>query len=92
VQCFEFAVPIERRFADLAHGVRCVGGISHICTRLVEFRKIDGSQQGVALIGADPNSGAQLPLPDVAGRLNEVSTDALIVDRRNSRSDCGLAA
>jgi putative ABC transport system permease protein len=84
VQCFEFAVPIERRFADLAHGVRGVGGTSHICTSLVQFRKRDGSQQEVALIGADPNSGAKLPLPDVAGRLNGVSTDALIVDRSNA--------
>src|ERR1700735_2733760 len=83
VQCFEFAVPIERRFADLAHGVRGVGGTSHICTSLGQFRKIDGRQQEVALIGADPNSGAQLPVPDVTGRLNEVSTDALIVDGSN---------
>jgi putative ABC transport system permease protein len=83
VQCFEFAVPIERRFADLARGVRGVSGTSRICTSLVEFRKIDGSQQEVALIGADLNSGAQLPLPDLVGRSNDVSSDAVIVDRSN---------
>ena len=31
VQCFEFAVPIERRFADLARGVPGVSGTSRIC-------------------------------------------------------------
>jgi putative ABC transport system permease protein len=85
VQCFEFAVPIERRFADLAQGVRGVGGTSRICTGLVQFRKIDGSQQEVALIGADPNSGAELPLPGLAGRWNDASTEALIVDRSNAQ-------
>ena len=83
VQCFEFAVPIERRFADLARGVRGVSGTSRICTSLVQFRKIDGSQQQVALIGADPNSGARLPIPRLAGN-GRVSPEALVVDSSNT--------
>jgi putative ABC transport system permease protein len=84
VRCFEFAVPIERRFADLAQGVRGVSSTSRMCTSLVQFRKTDGSQQEVALIGADPDSGPLLPLPDLAGKANNVSTEALIVDRSNT--------
>ena len=50
VQCFEFPLPIERRFVDLARGVSGVAGTSRICTSLAQFRKSDGSQQAVALI------------------------------------------
>jgi putative ABC transport system permease protein len=83
VQCFEFPLPIQRRFAELALGVSGVASTSRICTSLVQFRKSDGSQQAVVLIGADANSGAQLPLPGLSGRVNDVSNEALIVDRSN---------
>jgi putative ABC transport system permease protein len=85
VQCFEFAVPIERRFGDLAQGIRGVGGTSRICTGLVQFRKIDGSQQEVALIGADINSGARLPIPQLVGNPLGASPDALVVDSSNTK-------
>ena len=83
VQCFEFAVPIERRFADLARGVRGVGLTNRICTRLVQFRKVDGSQQQVALIGADPDSGARLPIPQLMGN-SGFAPEALVVDNSNA--------
>jgi putative ABC transport system permease protein len=83
VQCFEFAVPIERRFADLARGIRGVGFTNRICTRLVQFRKVDGSQQQVALIGADPSSGARLPIPQLIGTTLGATPEALIVDNSN---------
>jgi len=91
VQCFEFAVPIERRFADLARGVPGVSGTSRIITSLVQFRKTDGSQQQVALIGADMNSAAdsnssvRLPIPQLAGSPLGVSPEALIVDSSNTQ-------
>src|SRR5258708_3923733 len=83
VQCFEFAVPIERRFADLARGVPGVGGTSRIVTSLVQFRKIDGSQQQVALIGADTTSGARLPIPQLTGSPLGITPEALVIDSSN---------
>jgi putative ABC transport system permease protein len=85
VQCFEFAVPIERRFADLARGVPGVSGTSRIVTSLVQFRKIDGSQQQVALIGADVSSGARLPIPQLSGTRLGIMPDALVVDSSNTQ-------
>lgn len=85
VQCFEFAVPIERRFADLARGVPGVRGTSRICTSLVQFRKIDGSQQQVALIGADMSSAARLPIPQLAGSPLGLAPEALVVDSSNAK-------
>jgi putative ABC transport system permease protein len=67
VQCFEFAVPIERRFTDLARGVPGVSGTSRICTSLVQFRKIDGCQQQAALIGADKRRPSCAPARRHAG-------------------------
>lgn len=84
VQCFEFAVPIERRFADLARGVPGVSRTSRICTSLVQFRKTDGSQQQVALIGADNSTGTRLPIPQFVSARDGLSPDALIVDSSNA--------
>src|SRR5580704_3860621 len=84
VQCFEFAVPIERRFADHARGVPGVSSTSRIVTSLVQFRKIDGSQEQVALIWADLNSGAQLPIPQFAGNALGNTPEALVVDSSNA--------
>ncbi len=85
VQCFEFAVPIERRFADLARGVPGVNDTSRIVTSLVQFRKVDGSQQQVALIGADLTSGARLPIPQLAVNSPAAAPEALIVDTSNAQ-------
>jgi putative ABC transport system permease protein len=92
VQCFEFAVPIERRFADLARGIPGVRNTRRICISLVQFRKIDGSQQQVALIGADTDSGARLPIPPLAGSAAgspsgssmTVGPQAVVVDSSNA--------
>jgi len=37
-----------------------------ICTRIVSFRKPDGDQQLVTLIGAEPGAGVRFPLPFAA--------------------------
>lgn len=82
VPCFEFPVPLERRFAELAHSVPGVELTSRICTRLVEFRMADGRHQLVALVGADPSAGPRFPLPLVAGQA-AIEPDALLVDQSN---------
>ena len=91
VQCFEFAVPIERRFADLARGIRGVGFTTRLCTRLVQFRKSDGSQQQVALVGAEVASGVRLPIPALVSASGGLSPDSLVVDASNAQM-LGVAA
>ena len=77
------------RFADgeidvkIAHSVRGVDHTSRICTRLVQFRKTDGSHQLVALVGADSDVGRRFPMPHVAGDSTAIQPDALVVDRSN---------
>jgi putative ABC transport system permease protein len=83
VQCFEFPVSVERRLGPIAHSVRGVDHTSRICTRLVQFRKTDGSHQLVALVGADSDVGRQFPMPHVAGDSTAIQPDALVVDKSN---------
>ncbi|MGH9667403.1 MAG: ABC transporter permease, partial [Bryobacteraceae bacterium] len=83
VSCFEFPAPIERRVVEIAHSAAGVESASPICTRLVEFRKPDGSHQAVVLIGADPNAGARFPTPRLAGRSRALEPEGLLVDKSN---------
>nr|AEQ20613.1 LolE permease component of an ABC-transporter system [uncultured bacterium CSLF43] len=83
VPCFEFPVPLERRFVEIAHSVPGVGLASRICTRLVQFRMRDGRRQMVALVGADTTVGRRFPIPHIAGGAT-VEPDALLVDRSNT--------
>src|SRR5947209_7689414 len=65
--CFEFPVVLERRFEELAHSVPGVMETSRIVTRILPFRRADGDQQLVTLVGADPGVGPRFPLPTVQG-------------------------
>ena len=84
VQCFEFPVSVERRFVEIAHSVSGVAHTSRICTKLVQFRKKDGSHQLVDLVGADSDVGRQFPIPRVAGESGPVPPEALLVDNSNA--------
>ena len=83
VPCFEFPVPLERRFVEIAHSIPGVQQTSRICTRLVQFRMQDGRSQQVALVGADTSVGQKFPIPRVAGDSGAVEPDALLVDTSN---------
>jgi putative ABC transport system permease protein len=83
VSCFEFPAPIERRVVEIAHSVVGVESAAPICTRLVEFRKPDGSHQAVVLIGADPNAGARFPTPHLTLHSRALEPEGLLVDRSN---------
>jgi putative ABC transport system permease protein len=83
VPCFEFPVPLERRFVEIAHSVPGVETTSRICTRLVQFRMRDGRHQLVALVGADTTVGGSFPVPHVDGVHSAVEPDALLVDTSN---------
>jgi len=86
VQCFEFPVSIERRFQEIARSVSGISHTSRICTKLVQFRKKDGSHQLVALIGADSDVGRQFPIPRVLGDSGAVPPEALLVDASNTQA------
>jgi putative ABC transport system permease protein len=83
VPCFEFPVPLERRFVELAHSVPGVERTSRICTRLVQFRMSDGRHQLVALVGADSSVGPRFPIPYVPGTDRAVEPEALLIDESN---------
>jgi putative ABC transport system permease protein len=80
VQAFEFGAPLEARLQDLAAGVPGVTETSRACMAFAVFRKLDGKQQVVALVGADSNIGKRFPVPELAeGRAN-VSPQSVIYD------------
>lgn len=78
--CFEFPVVIERSFEGLAYGVPGVMETNRIVTRIVPFRKADGNQQLVTLVGSDPGVGSRFPRPAVSGAAGAVEPRALLVD------------
>ncbi len=85
VPSFEFPIPLERRFVEIAHSVPGVAQTSRICTRLVQFRMADGRHQMVALVGADTTVGAEFPLPRISGSPAALEPESLLVDASNVR-------
>ena len=83
--CFEFPVSLERRFAELAHSVPGVGETSRILTRIVPFRKPDGDQQLVTLIGADRGVGKRFPLPVVSLNASAIEPEGVLIDESSRR-------
>lgn len=83
--CFEFPVSLERRFVELVHSVPGVGQTSRICTRIVPFRKPDGDQQLVTLIGADIGVGRRFPIPGVSWNSTAIEPDSLLIDESSRR-------
>jgi putative ABC transport system permease protein len=77
--CFEFPATLERRFIDLAHGVPGVAQTGRICTRVISFKKQDGSEQLVSLIGSEA-AGSNFPVPLLARDSNVIEPDALLID------------
>jgi putative ABC transport system permease protein len=81
--CFEFPVVLERRFVELAHSVSGVESTTRILTRIVEFRKSDGNQQLVTLIGAERGAGSRFPAPHI-GNGAAVDPDSILIDESSS--------
>jgi putative ABC transport system permease protein len=80
VQAFEFGAPLQGRVQDLAAGVPGVTETSRACMAFAVFRKLDGKQQVVALVGADSNIGRHFPVPELAERPQNVSPESVIYD------------
>src|SRR5262249_22303805 len=83
--CFEFPVTIERRFVELAHSVAGVAETSRICTRIVQFRKAEGDQQLVTMIGAEPGVGARFPVPRVSSSSAATAPESVLIDESSLR-------
>jgi putative ABC transport system permease protein len=80
VQAFEFGAPLEARVRDLAAGVPGVVETGRACMAFAVYRKLDGEQQVVALVGSDPNVGKHFPIPEMTERPEEVSPESVTYD------------
>ena len=80
VQAFEFGAPLEARVRDLAAGVPGVVETGRACMAFAVYRKLDGQQQVVALVGADPNVGKHFPIPEMTERSKELSPESVTYD------------
>ena len=80
VQAFEFGAPLSARVQDLAAGVPGVAETSRACMAFAVFRKLDGKQQVIALVGADSNVGKNFPVPASAERPEDISPESVTYD------------
>jgi putative ABC transport system permease protein len=80
VQAFEFGAPLPARVQDLTAGVPGVEETSRACMAFAIFRKLDGKQQVIALVGADSNIGKKFPVPELSERPEDLSPESVIYD------------
>jgi len=80
VQAFEFGAPLEARVQELAAGVPGVVETGRACVAFAVYRKLDGQQQVIALVGADPNIGKRFPVPEITERPNQLSPESVTYD------------
>jgi putative ABC transport system permease protein len=77
--CFEFPANLEARVADLARGVDGVEDTTSISARIASFKKPDGSEQLVTLIGTDA-AGPKFPVPRLPGGSGAIQPEAVLID------------
>jgi putative ABC transport system permease protein len=80
VQAFEFGANVDDRVRQMAAGVPGVTETGRVCVAFATYRKPNGKQQVVALVGADGNVGTRFPLPRVDGAVEKASPDAVAFD------------
>jgi putative ABC transport system permease protein len=80
VQAFEFGTPLESRVRDLAAGVPGVVETSRVSMAFAVYRTPGGTQQVVALVGADANAGDRFPVPNGRESIGQMSPDAVLYD------------
>jgi putative ABC transport system permease protein len=80
VQAFEFGANVDDRVRQMAAGVPGVIDTGRVCIAFAVYRKPNGKQQVVALVGADRNVGTRFPLPRVDGAVEKASPDAVAFD------------
>ena len=80
VQAFEFGATLEARVREMAAGVPGVVETGRACMAFAVYRKPNGKQQVVALVGADSNLGKHFPVPDRATTTENRSPDSILYD------------
>jgi putative ABC transport system permease protein len=80
VQAFEFGANVDDRVRHMAEGVPGITETGRVCIAFAVYRKPNGKQQVVALVGADRNVGARFPLPRVDGAVEKASPEAVAFD------------
>src|SRR5258708_38948796 len=81
VQAFEFGTILESRVREMAAGVPGVVETGRVCMAFAVYRTPNGTQQVVALDGADPNVGKRFPVPNVPESVaGETSPEAVLYD------------
>src|SRR6267143_776158 len=80
VQAFEFGATLEARVREMAAGVPGVAETGRACMAFAVYRKPNGKQQVVALVGADSNLGKHFPVPDRGETTESRSPDSILYD------------
>src|SRR6202022_1922482 len=80
VQAFEFGTTLESRLREMATGVPGVTETSRVCMAFAVYRTPNGTQQVVALVGADPNVGKHFPVPNKPESAGGISPEAVLYD------------
>jgi putative ABC transport system permease protein len=80
VQAFEFGAPLEDRVRKMAAGVPGVEETGRACMAFAVYRKPNGKQQVVALVGADSNLGKHFPVPDLAETTENRTPESILYD------------
>jgi putative ABC transport system permease protein len=80
VQAFEFGTTLESRVKEMAAGVPGVVETDRVCMAFAVYRTPNGTQQVVALVGADPNVGKRFPVPNAPESAGETSPEAVLYD------------
>src|SRR6266851_6844238 len=80
VQAFEFGASLDARVREMAAGVPGVAETGRACMAFAVYRKPNGKQQVVALVGADSNLGKRFPVPDRAETTAARSPDSILYD------------
>lgn len=80
VQAFEFGAPLESQLQELAAGVPGVIETGRACMAFAVYRKHDGQQQVIAMVGADTNLGKHFPVPALTERSSEISPESVTYD------------
>src|SRR4030081_3299543 len=71
VQAFEFGTTLESRVREMAAGVPGIVETGRVCMAFAVYRTPNGTQQVVALVGADPNVGRRFPVPNLSESAGE---------------------
>lgn len=80
VQAFEFGATLEGRVREMAAGVPGVLETGRACMAFAVYRKPNGKQQVVALVGADSNLGKRFPVPELVETTESRSPDSILYD------------